>query len=71
VSITDYVIDILLILFILRQVRPHELTLRTLVVLLALAGAALGLFSGLADKTWHDRRGRLVKIRPASRTARA
>lgn len=86
-SITGYVIDILLILFIFRQVRPHELTLRTLalpltlivvagfvylrpvtltgddlalVVLLALAGSVLGLFSGLADKTWHDRRGRLL-----------
>ena len=41
VSITDYVIDILLILVIFRQVRPHELTLRTVVlplVLLAVAG---------------------------------
>jgi len=40
-SITDYVIDILLVLVIFRQVRPHELTLRTVVlplVLLAVAG---------------------------------
>jgi hypothetical protein len=41
-SITDYVIDILLILVIFRQVRPHELTLRAALlplVLLAAAGA--------------------------------
>ncbi len=40
-SITDYVIDILLILVIFRQVRPHELTPRTVLlplVLLAFAG---------------------------------
>ena len=29
VSVTDHVIDILLIVVIFRQVRPHKLTLRT------------------------------------------
>jgi hypothetical protein len=86
-SITDYIIDILLILVIFRQVRPRQLTLRTvvlplvlvaiagaiylrpislrgddlvLIVLLAIAGSALGLVSGLADKVWRDERGRLI-----------
>ena len=35
-STTDYVIDILLILVIFRQVRPHELTLRSALLPLAL-----------------------------------
>jgi hypothetical protein len=42
VSLTDYVIDILLIAVIFRQVRPHPLTLRAALlplVLLAIAGA--------------------------------
>ena len=37
-SITDYVIDILLILLIFRQVRPHELTPRAALLPLALRG---------------------------------
>jgi hypothetical protein len=36
VSVTDYVIDILLILVIFRQVRPHPLTIRASVLPLAL-----------------------------------
>jgi hypothetical protein len=86
-SVTDYVIDILLIVVIFRQVRPHELTLRTavlplllmvaagiiylrpvtlqgndllLIVILAVAGAILGWFSGLADMIWRDQGGRLL-----------
>lgn len=39
-SVTDYVIDILLILVIFRQVRPHELTLRAALLPLALLVAA-------------------------------
>jgi hypothetical protein len=35
-SVTDYVIDILLIVVIFRQVRPHELTWRTAVLPLLL-----------------------------------
>ena len=35
-SVTDYIIDILLILVIFRQVRPHRLTLRAAVLPLAL-----------------------------------
>jgi hypothetical protein len=85
-SITDYVIDILLILVIFRQVRPHQLTHRAallplvllaaagiiylrpftlrgndlaLIVILAAAGIVLGTLSGLADRIWHDERGRL------------
>ena len=38
VNITDYVIDLLLIVVIFRQVRPHQLTLHV-VLLLAVAGA--------------------------------
>jgi len=40
VSVTDYVIDILLILVIFRQVRPHELTPRAALLPLALLGVA-------------------------------
>jgi hypothetical protein len=40
VSVTDYVIDILLILVIFRQVRPHELTPRAALLPLALLAAA-------------------------------
>jgi hypothetical protein len=40
VSITDYVIDILLIVVIFRQVRPHELTPRAALLPLALLAAA-------------------------------
>jgi hypothetical protein len=36
VSVTDYVVDILLILVIFRQVRPHALTIRAAVLPLAL-----------------------------------
>ncbi len=39
-SVTDYVIDILLILVIFRQVRPHELTPRAALLPLALLAAA-------------------------------
>ena len=39
-SITDYVIDILLIVVIFRQVRPHELTPRAALLPLALLAAA-------------------------------
>jgi hypothetical protein len=39
-SVTDYVIDILLILVIFRQVRPHELTPRAALLPLALLVAA-------------------------------
>ena len=39
-SITDYVIDILLIVVIFRQVRPHELTSRAALLPLALLAAA-------------------------------
>jgi hypothetical protein len=87
VSLTDYVIDILLIAVIFRQVAPRELTPRTavlpllllaaagiiylrpasvrgndlaLIVVLALAGIVLGLVSGLGDKIWRDRDGRLL-----------
>jgi len=87
VSVTDYVIDILLILVIFRQVRPHELTPRAallplvllviagviylrpvtlggndllLIVILTIAGAVLGVLSGLADSLWRDERGRLL-----------
>ena len=86
-SVTDYVIDILLILVIFRQIRPHELTLRAallplvllavagavylrpftlrgndllLIVILTIAGAVLGVLSGLADNIWRDQRGRLL-----------
>jgi hypothetical protein len=86
-SVTDYVIDILLILVIFRQVRPHELTPRAallplalmvaagaiylrpsplrgndflLIVTLAVAGAVLGALSGIADRTGHDKQGRLL-----------
>jgi hypothetical protein len=86
-SLTDYVIDILLILVIFRQVRPRQLSLYAvvlplvllvaagaiylrpitlrgddlvLIVLLTIAGIALGLLSGLADKVWRDDRGRLM-----------
>jgi hypothetical protein len=40
VSVTDYVIDILLIVVIFRQVRPHELTPRAALLPLALLVAA-------------------------------
>jgi hypothetical protein len=40
VSITDYVIDILLIVVIFRQVRPHELTPGAALLPLALLAAA-------------------------------
>jgi hypothetical protein len=87
VSVTDYVIDILLILVIFRQVPPRELTRRTivlplallviagiiylrpttlkgndlaLIVILSVVGIVLGLLSGLADKVWRGRRGRLM-----------
>jgi hypothetical protein len=40
VSVTDYVIDILLILVIFRQVRPHQVTPRAAVLPLALLVAA-------------------------------
>jgi hypothetical protein len=40
VSITDYVIDILLIVVIFRQVRPHELTPRAALLPLALLAVA-------------------------------
>jgi len=40
VSITDYVVDILLILVIFRAVRPHELTPRAALLPLALLAAA-------------------------------
>jgi hypothetical protein len=40
VSVTDYVIDILLIVVIFRQVRPHELTPRAALLPLALLAAA-------------------------------
>jgi hypothetical protein len=40
VSVTDYVIDILLILVIFRQVRPHQLTPRAALLPLALLVAA-------------------------------
>lgn len=39
-SVTDYVIDILLILVIFRQVRPHQLTLRAALLPLALLAVA-------------------------------
>ena len=39
-SVTDYVIDILLIVVIFRQVRPHELTPRVALLPLALLAAA-------------------------------
>jgi hypothetical protein len=87
VSVTDYIIDILLILVIFRQVRPHQVTLRAavlplallvvagaiylrpftpggndvaLILILAAAGIVLGALSGLADRVWHDERGRLL-----------
>ncbi len=47
-SVTDYVIDILLILVIFRQVRPHELTPRAALLplgLLAVAGINLRPFT--------------------------
>ena len=87
-SVTDYVIDILLIAVILRQVRPHPLTPRAallplvllaiagaiylkppftargndlaLIVILTVAGAVLGVISGLADQVWTDRAGGLL-----------
>jgi hypothetical protein len=86
VSITDYVIDILLIAVIFRQTRPHELTARTvilplallaaagiiylrpvtlggndlwLILILAAAGIVLGVLSGLGDRLWFARAGRL------------
>lgn len=86
-SVTDYIIDILLILVIFRQVRPHQLTVRAavlplallvaagaiylrpftlggndlaLILILAAAGIVLGALSGLADRVWHDERGRLL-----------
>jgi hypothetical protein len=40
VSVTDYVVDILLILVIFRQVRPHQLTTRAALLPLALLVAA-------------------------------
>jgi hypothetical protein len=40
VSVTDYVIDILLIVVIFRQVRPHELTARAALLPLALLAVA-------------------------------
>jgi hypothetical protein len=84
---TDYVIDILLIAVIFRQVRPHQLTLSNaalplvlvvvagglylgpvtikgndlaLIIILMVAGAVLGLVSGLADRIWQDKAGRLL-----------
>jgi hypothetical protein len=84
---TDYVIDILLIAVIFRQVRPRQLTLGNallplvlvavagaiylgpvtvrgndlaLVIILTVAGAVLGLLSGLADKICQDGAGRLL-----------
>ena len=84
---TDYVIDILLIAVIFRQVRPRQLTLGNallplvlvavagaiylgpvtvrgndlaLIIILTVAGAVLGLLSGLADKIWQDGAGRLL-----------
>lgn len=39
-GVTDYVIDILLIAVIFRQVRPHELTLRSVLLPLVLLAAA-------------------------------
>lgn len=39
-SATDYIIDILLVLVIFRQVRPHQLTTRSLLLPLALLAAA-------------------------------
>ncbi len=87
-SVTDYVIDILLIAVIFRQVRPHQLTPRAallplvllaiagaiylkppftargndlaLIVILTVAGAVLGVISGLADRVWTDRTGALL-----------
>jgi hypothetical protein len=44
VSVTDYTIDILLILVIFRQVRPHQLTTRALLLPLALLAAAGALY---------------------------
>lgn len=43
-STTDYIIDILLILVIFRQVRPHPLTTRALLLPLALLAAAGALY---------------------------
>jgi len=39
-SVTDYVIDVLLVAVILRQVRPHELTVRSALLPLLLLAAA-------------------------------
>ena len=85
-TITDYAIDILLILVIFRLVRPHLLTPRAallplvllaaagviylrpvtlggndlaLILILAAAGVALGVISGLADRIWQDEQRRL------------
>jgi hypothetical protein len=84
---TDYLIDILLIAVIFRQVRPRQLTLGNallplvlvavagaiylgpitvrgndlaLIIILTVAGAVLGLLSGLADKICQDGAGRLL-----------
>jgi FtsH-binding integral membrane protein len=86
-SVTDYVVDILLILVIFRAVRPHPLTplaallpllllaiagiiylgpltLRgndlALILVLAAAGALLGVLSGLADRIWQDQGRQLL-----------
>jgi hypothetical protein len=83
VSITDYVIDILLILFIFRQVRPHELTLRTLVLpltLIVLAGIiylrpvtltsddlALVVLLTSRRRGWHQRFPAVRRDRPSGR----
>jgi hypothetical protein len=40
VSVTDYVIDVLLVVVILRQIRPHELTVRSALLPLLLLAAA-------------------------------
>ena len=61
-SITDYVIDILLIAVIFRQVRPHQLTASALALplVLLITGNALGVISGLGDRLWRDGRGTLI-----------
>jgi hypothetical protein len=44
VSVTDYVIDVLLVAVVLRQVRPHELTVRSALVPLLLLAAASAVY---------------------------
>jgi hypothetical protein len=86
-SVTDYVIDLLLIVIIFRQVRMHELTTRSavlplllmavagfvylrpvdlhgndlaLIAVLAAAGIAIGIVSGMADNIRLTSEGRVL-----------